>query len=142
MYCLRHLDEPRTCHTCRQPVAAGLAGYYYNHPLCQVCFRECDPLLAALLSAAESLSCTSLQASRGSGARTCASCSHPMTSWILGRHRQGLLCRRCFQGLDPHLGSVLILEKGVRTLVEDRAPSSQYLELVRHYVDARARLND
>jgi len=140
MYCLRNLAQPTVCHNCRQPVPAGLAGFYYNHALCGSCFRECDPQLASLLTAAE-LTETVLQVPPADRPQLCGGCHQPIRAWITGRQGHDLFCRCCFRDLDPHLTSVLILEKAVRTLVEDRAPSSQYLELARHYVDARSRLD-
>lgn len=132
-YCLRTLAAPARCYACSLVLEPGVSGHYYNHPLCRDCLRKCQPELAALLDSPAAAAAT---LARSPHCGTCVRCRRPIRSWLSGRSREGLCCRRCLVELEPVLAAVLTLEEGARSLVEDEAPTSQYVELVRLYAAA------
>ncbi len=110
MYSFKLVKLPTGCASCRALVNPGLAGHYYQDPMCARCFSEAAPEYAeALLSLQPKCTVSRLDARRHD---RCANCGDNLVgNRFAGYHFGDALCTMCFQEYAPELAALLVLHE-------------------------------
>ncbi len=110
MYAFKLLPTPGECASCGRPVPAGMAGHYYQDPMCDACFRQAAPEVAdAVPSLAPGCSIQPLDPRRHT---RCADCRKSLLGCrFVGQHGEHPLCADCFGARFPEMAALLILHE-------------------------------